>query len=233
MAQDKLTDVGISAIDKALAAVAARKAAKANGDASAASSTGERPAKAAKVVTPKVSDEDKAAEKAKRLAERETERATRNAAREQARAERLAERANKSTTKSPAHMKKVAKAAGLLGTLNDIAQTIFVDATTNLPAAQVAVLAAHLTHFNRVKATERALNQAVTAGQTVSIIGGDPRYIGLTGTVAKAQRIRCYVTVAGINKPVYCFTSDVQPIAEQATDVTEDESEVQSTGTDA
>jgi len=108
-------------------------------------------------------------------------------------------------------MKKVTKAAEKLGTLNDAAQLIFSDATSNLAASQVAILALHLQHFNRVKATERALNQKIEAGQTVQIVGGDPRFIGKTGTVTKAQRIRCYVTVEGSSKPIYLFTSDVQP----------------------
>jgi len=61
-----------------------------------------------------------------------------------------------------------------------------------------------------VQATQRALSQKVAAGDEVRILGGDPRYVGMTGTVSKAQRIRCYVTVGGVNKPIYLFTSDVQ-----------------------
>ena len=71
-------------------------------------------------------------------------------------------------------------------------------------------LALHLQHFNRVKATERALGQRVVQGTSVRIVAGDPRFIGLSGTVVKAQRIRCYVEVPGIKKPVYLFTSDVE-----------------------
>jgi hypothetical protein len=71
-------------------------------------------------------------------------------------------------------------------------------------------LALHIQHFNRVKATERALDQRVVQGTPVRIIGGDPKFMGMTGTVTKAQRIRCYVTVPGAKREVYLFTSDVE-----------------------
>ena len=93
-------------------------------------------------------------------------------------------------------------------------QLTFNEVTTNFSAEQITALALHLQHFNRVKATERALNQKIEAGMSVRIIGGDPKYIGMTGTVSKAQRIRCYVEVPGIKKPVYLFTSDVEPSRE-------------------
>jgi hypothetical protein len=53
----------------------------------------------------------------------------------------------------------------------------------------------------------------VEAGNTVTIISGDARYVGKTGTVSKAQRIRCYVEIPGVSKPVYLFTSDVEVMA--------------------
>ena len=209
MAETKLTDQSVSEIDKALAAAKARKAAKAGTTAAA----GDKPAKTPKAPKapaaprepkrPRLTDEEKAA----RLAARETERAERKAAREAARAEKLAARL---ASRQPAHMRKVQKAAEKLGTMSETAQVIFDDATSNLPASQVSILALQLQHFNRVKATERALSQTIEAGQSVTIVGGDPRFIGKTGTVFKAQRIRCYVTVEGFNKPIYLFTSDVQ-----------------------
>jgi hypothetical protein len=205
MSDKKLTDQSVSDIDAALAAATARKAAK-------ASKTGEASTKPAK--TPKAPKEPSAPkrprltdeEKAARITARDATRAANKVAREEKRAAKMAERA---ANKSPAHMKKVAKAAEKLGTLDENAQLLFSDATSNLPASQVAILALHLTHFNRVKATERGLNQKIAAGQSVTVIGGDPRFIGQTGTVTKAQRIRCYVQIEGVNKPVYLFTSDV------------------------
>ena len=107
-------------------------------------------------------------------------------------------------------MKKIASAAGKLPILSDSTQLLFNEATTNLSRDQLTALALHIQHFNRVKATERALDQRVVQGTPVRIIGGDPKFMGMTGTVTKAQRIRCYVTVPGVKREVYLFTSDVE-----------------------
>jgi len=208
MANDKLTDTNVSAIDKAIAAAQARKAMKAtNGEKPAKAPKEPKPAKEPKAPkAPKFTDEEKAA----KLAARDAERAAKKALRDEARAAKIAER---EANRTPAHMKKVAKAAEKLGILTDSASLLFNEATANLTAADLAVLALHLQHFNRVKATERAAGQKLTAGMNVEIVAGDPRFIGKTGTVAKAQRIRCYVTVEGLAKPVYLFTSDVAVLA--------------------
>ena len=164
--------------------------------------------------------------RARLTAEQKTQRAEEKVAlkeakkieRERLRSERLA---LKSTSKKPAHMSKVTKAADRLPLLNSVADDIFQDVTTNLSRDQVAALAAHLNHFNRVQATERALSQRVELGMNVRITGGDPRFIGLEGTVSKAQRIRCYVEVENVKKPIYLFTSDVEVIEEELTGATE------------
>jgi len=201
----------ISAIDKAIQAAQARKAAK-SGDSnvtSEASATPKAP-KAPKVPSepkrPRLSDEEKAARTAARDAERATNKVTRDAARA---AKQLAKQADR----KPAHMSKVEKAASKLPTLTDAATLAVNDITANFAAATVAAIAAHLSHFNRVKATERALGQTISTGDTVRIVGGDSRFVGLTGEVFKAQRIRCYVTVEGAKKPVYLFTSDVELVS--------------------
>lgn len=201
----------ISTIDRAIQAAQARKAAK------AAASSGvpedralPKPPKAAKASEehkrPRLTDEEKAA----RRAAKDAERATRKAEREAARAAR---RAAKDAEKRVPHMSKVEKAAARLPALGEAAQVAFNDIIANFGASEVMAIAAHLQHFNRVKATERALGQAINAGDTVRIVGGDPRFIGQTGEVFKAQRIRCYVTVPGAKKPVYLFTSDVEPVS--------------------
>lgn len=198
-------DQNISEIDKAIAKAKARKDQKA-GSAEAASATPKAP-KAPKAPSepkrPRLSDEEKTA----RLLTKENDRATRKAARDVVRAEKLATR---QANRQPAHMRKVLKAAEKLGSLGQAAELLFNEATANLTQSELATLAFHIQHFNRVKATERALGQKVVAGQNVQIIGGDPRFIGKSGTVFKAQRIRCYVTLDGVNKPIYLFTSDVQ-----------------------
>lgn len=207
MGEKANTDQNISDIDKALAAAKARKAAKTGGDATA---TAAKPAKAAKEPAapkepkrPRLTDEEKAA----RIETRNQERATRKEARDAARAAKLAERI---ANKQPAHMRKVAKAAEKLPALSQALTLLLGEITVNNSAADLAAFASHLQHFNRVQSTTRATSQKLEAGQTVTIVGGDPRFIGKTGTVAKAQRIRCYVTVEGSKKDIYLFTSDVQ-----------------------
>lgn len=188
----------LSAIDKALAAAKARKAAK---ESSPSSDEGE------------VKVTKSAPDKAEKIAAREAKRAQMAKEREERRA------AKASQPKGPAHMKKIDRAASRLPTLSDSAQLLFNEATTNFSAEQITAISLHLQHFNRVKATERALGQKVEVGQTVKIIAGDPKFVGMTGTVSKSQRIRCYVTVPGIKRDVYCFTSDVEPqaVAQAAT----------------
>jgi hypothetical protein len=204
----------MSVIDAALAKAKERKAAK-NGETTAvpvsASETSPNTPKAPKAVA---SDEEKAAKKAEKDAERAAKKLERDKAREVRKAEKAAEKSNKK-----AHMSKVDKAAEKLPALDEATLSTFNEITANFSAASVANLAAHLQHFNRVKATERALNQSVKTGDEVTIISGDPRYIGKTGTIVKSQRIRCYVNIPGENnRPVpgiddlgvYFFTSDVE-----------------------
>ena len=200
-------DTKFSAIDKALAAAKARKAAK-----EGLQMDGAAPAE--KQVRIKQTDE----EKARKSAERAAQQAELKSQRE---ARKAAKAAEKSTGK-PAHMKKIERAAGKLPELTEQTQLLFNEATTNFSAGQLTALALHLQYFNRVKATERALGQKIESGQQVRIIGGDPKFVGQVGTVTKAQRIRCYVQVPGFKREAYCFTSDVEIVAASS----------QATGTD-
>jgi hypothetical protein len=146
--------------------------------------------------------------------EREARDAQNKIDREAKKVQRDALRAEKKATreaaKSAPHMSKVDKAAEKLPVLTGNAEVLFRDITVNSSRDQITALAAHLTHFNRIQATERALKQNVKTGDSVKIIGGDARYVGMTGTVDKSQRIRCYVNLEGVKKPVYLFTSDVE-----------------------
>lgn len=185
-----MSDV-ISAIDKAIAAAQARKAAKESG-----LSTG-------------VQNTKQPVSRQTRDAEKERVKQEKKIAREVA---RLAKQEERNSNRVP-HMRKVEKAAALLPQLGNV-QATFDEITSSFSAAEIAALAAHLQHFNRTKATERALIQPVTQGSRVRIISGDRRFVGLTGEVTKAQRIRCYVAIPGRDKPVYLFTSDVELLAE-------------------
>lgn len=200
----------IAALDQALAAARARVEAKEGP--SEKTPKDEAALKAAR--------EAKEAEKAKKAAERaqaradrkvkqEEERAVKKAAREAKRAEREAERA----AKGPAHLSKVAKAAAKLPALSENAQGLYKRVMKALTPVEVTAVAQHLLHALRVQATIAATNVKLTEGQLVRITGGDPRYIGQVAKMFKVQRIRCYVVVEGNDKPIYLFTSDVEPIS--------------------
>lgn len=219
-----------SAIDKAIAAAKARKAMKSGQNPNNTPATPFAPGKprAAKEPKapkepkqPKVSAEEKAAKVAARDAERAAKKAIRDAARDEKRSAREAAR-------KPAHMSKVNKAAERLPALDEQAQLLFIEACTSLTAAGISALSAHLTHFNRAKATERALDRKLEEGDVVRIVSGDTRFIGQVGTVTKAQRIRCFVEVESASKPVYLFTSDVEVIEETAAETETDTQEAAS-----
>lgn len=192
----EINSSNLSAIDKALAAAQARKAMKEG----LSDESGQKRSKV-----------DEAMKIAAKLA-KDTDRAARQAQIKAQREERKAARTAEKASGKPAHMKKVERAASKLPELNEQLTLLFNEATTNFSASQLTALALHLQHFNRVKATERAINQRVETGQTVRIIGGDPKFIGMTGQVSLARRIRCFVDVPGFKKPVYCFTSDVDVV---------------------
>jgi hypothetical protein len=200
----------LSAIDKALAAAKARAAARINLDDDAPKAKADKPSKepkAKKETQPDCAKQQKkealnlarAAAKAKRDAERDARRAA---------------KAADAGSKKSAHMKKVEKAGSKLPQLNAAAQEHFNELTTNLSRAQLAALALHLQHFNRVKATEMAAGRSYKQGQPVRIVGGDPKFIGMQGTIDSARPLRCFVNVPGVRKPVYLFTSDIEPVEE-------------------
>jgi hypothetical protein len=193
-------DNSTSRIDAAINAAKAKKQKKDKPAATEGATSADKPAR------PRLTAE----QKAERDAKREADKAQRKADRDAKRAAKQAERA---AARKPAHMSKVEKAAAKLPGLSTEASAFFNDVTVNLTGSDLAALALHIQHFNRVHATERALAQKVEAGSKVKIIGGDPRFIGMEGTVTTAQRIRCYVEVAAAKKPVYLFTSDVEVTA--------------------
>jgi hypothetical protein len=210
----------LSAIDKALAAAKARAAAKAN-------LNGEAPVKepkAKKSELPAALKErkEKASKELTAAAKqaRETERTAAKAIREADRLKRREAKVTAEVGKKGAHMKKVEKAAARLPALNDTAQEHFNELTTNFSRAQLAALALHIQHFNRVKATELAAGRSYKQGQNVRITGGDPKYIGMQGTIDSARPLRCFVNVPGFRKPVYLFTSDIEPVTDTSLQAT-------------
>lgn len=154
----------------------------------------------------RVTDPEREAQKAAAAAEREAKKAERQAERDR----KAAERANRQV-----HMAKVDRAAQQLPTLSNDASRLFNEITANLSQNDVASLAAHLNHFNRVHATQSSATATLSEGMTVVITGGDPKYIGKTGTVSKAQRIRCYVDIGG-EKPVYLYSAHVRIVESES-----------------
>ena len=238
----------ISKIDAAINAAKARKAARlAAKDPNAAESSEkpivitddqpDAPKKAAKVKKEKAPKKEKVAPdaealeaaKAAKKAEREAKRAASKAEADAARAERKAnreaaqsakkaEREAKKSSKKP-HMSKVEKAAAKLPKLSAAAQQAVDELSANLSQDQVLAVAAHLQHVVRVRSTERALTQKLVVGTKVRIVGGSAKYVGSEGTVTEARRIRCYVTVEGVDKPIYLFSSDCEAIASSSSEV--------------
>lgn len=199
----------MSKIDQMIAQAKADKAKRA---------PGEKPPKPAK--QPKAADPEKAKEKAEKLAAREAKKAATLAAREAKKSERAtasaakkaekqAAREAKAAAKQPAHLAKLAKAEAKLPALTP--ETIaFMSAASGLSAVELQTAAEHLAFKARSMQTSSALTTKIEQGDTVTIMTG--KHAGKVGTVSEAKRIRCFVTVPGVERPVYLFTSDVTKV---------------------
>ena len=196
--QSQDLDTKLTAIDKALSQAKARKAMR---DSTLRSEGGDTAPAGKKSGA---SSGDKAIKLAERL-ERQQKIATDRVARK---AVKLKEK--ETVVKGPVYMKKIDRAGSKLPSLTAAAQTLFTEVVINFSREQLTAIALHLQHFNRVKATERALDQKVVQGMDVRIVGGDPKFVGMTGSVIRSQRIRCYVAIPGVKREVYLFTSDVE-----------------------
>lgn len=223
-------DDSMTAIERALAAAKARKAQR---DA-AYSGSDNRPSSppvAPKPSPSRPSAEEREAEKKRRdeeRAARESAKAQKSGADEEAKLARKAERdaakaakralkEAEKNAKKPAHMKKVDKARSKCPALNDVAEQIFGEATANLTAQQIDALAQHLLVHNRAAATIRATQlDPLPLGAQVRITGGDPRFVGMTGEVVHAQKLRAKVAVPGVKKEVYIYNGQAIIIQEDA-----------------
>ena len=155
--------------------------------------------------------EEKAARDAARAEAREKLKAEREARKAAAEEKRVQTKREKS---GPVHMKKVERAASQLPAISTEAKQMLDEIVSCFGLVDMTVLAAHLQHHVRVKQTAAAHGRKFTIGQRVRIVGGDARYIGREGTVDQARNIRCFVSVPGVNKPVYVFTSDIEALEE-------------------
>lgn len=161
------------------------------------------------------------AEREARDAKRKEEVAARKEARRIAREKK---RAEAEANRKPAHMAKVRKAAAKLPALSDAAQEAFNTISSKLSPQDVFTLNAHLQLHVRELQTKAALEANLTLGDKVRIVNGAARYIGCVGTVTELRRIRCFVTIEGVDKPAYLFTSDVV-VLDQPQEIPEDEDE--------
>lgn len=205
----------LSAIDRALELAKQRAALAAASRAGLEEATPKtKPTREPKVVDLEAmaaKDAERAAAKAKMAAER----SERRAAAEAKRAAVKAERAAKQPGHGPVHMKKVDKAAARLPALSAEAQAKLTELRAELSNVEMTALALHMQHHVRVAATSAAHGRKFTNGQKVRITGGDPRFIGQVGIIDQARNIRCFVNVEGAKKPVYVFTSDIEPCGEE------------------
>jgi len=212
-----MTTPHLSAIDKALAAAKARKEAKTSVSNEDLPVTVKEPAKATNkikaVKEPKqkvtrVLSPEKLAKKADRDQARQAaelvrvERRTIRAAKKAARIEALIARGTP-------HLKKVNNARAKLPKMNGSVQESYNDLVSNFSAVQLEALAAHLGLAAREKKTVAAASAIrLPLGSSVTVTGGDPRYIGKTGTVVHSQKLRAKVQVPGLARLVYIYNGE-------------------------
>jgi flagellar biosynthesis GTPase FlhF len=226
-----MSEVKMSAIDRALAAAKARKAAKeaAGITEETPSVQQEAPAKAPRVAKaakePKAErtvDPDREAKKAEREAARAAKKEAVAAELEAKRAARAAKKAEKAAARTeaanrPAHMKKVENARAKLPPLNQEAELVYNEIISNFGGTTVTAIAEHLKLYVRMSSTQRAMNgKPLEVGATVQVIGGDPKFIGKIGTVVSSQKLRTFVKIDGVKKDIYMFTTDLKVQEEQA-----------------
>src|SRR5574342_1200722 len=84
----------------------------------------------------------------------------------------------------------------------------------SLDPADRCVFLGHAQEFSRVDGiiTSKSGDELVEIGDTVIIVSGSSKYLGKTGRVSTARRVRVYVDVNGVDKPVYLFRSDVRKV---------------------
>lgn len=195
----------LSAIELALAAAKARKAAKEQSAGQPSGDTQDRASARAQI------EADRAARKARR----EEEGRNPSPSKEEKRALKAAKRAAKDAEHSgrPVHMKKVERAKSRLPSLCSNGERILTTALTDLNPVQLESLAQHLVVSARERRTLNAINASrIPVGSAVRIVGGDPKFIGSTGTIVSSHKLRLLVSVEGSNKPLYIYSGEAEPV---------------------
>lgn len=184
-----------------------------------------------KVKRPRLTDEER---EARRIA-LETERAIKREARAEKKVNKEAELARVKSEKQAArdakkaakaalpkkipHLAKVEKAANLPEISDDLKD--LVGEISDLSAPEISAVMAHLSYAFKVKQTVASNDMTREVGETVKIIAGNADVLGLVGTVSEVHRIRAFVKVPGVEKPIYVYMADLES-AEPETTVSED-----------
>lgn len=196
----------LSAIELALAAAKARKAAKEQSGSSTDTNPEDRATIKAQI------EADRAARKARREAAENTSSTTREE-KAAAKAAKKAAKAAEAANGRPTHMKKVERAKSKLAPMCTAAADLLTTAKRDLAPIQLEVLAQHLIVAAREQRTLGAHNASILpVGTSVQITAGDPRFIGARGTVVKSHKLRLLVAVEGLSKPIYIYAGEALPV---------------------
>ena len=200
----------LSAIERALIAARARKAAREAVETPVdEAAAGERPDLVVAKVTAKGSPDAAA-----RRAEREAAAAASKARRDAERAARRAEKEARAAAAPPRGTAKIERLRDRLAPLSAELSPAYDDLVARFGTRDLDALAQHL--LVRVRAAAMSASQdrrgGVEVGARVRITGGEPRFVGREGTVTKVQRIRCFVEIEGVKSPVYTFLADVEAV---------------------
>jgi hypothetical protein len=223
------SDNKMTAIERALAAAKARKAASGDTSQTTAVAGDKKKERAPKAAKPSEADREAARAardaarverlnaKAAALAAEAESKAAKKLERAAAKAARAAEKAAEKAAKKPAHTKKVDKARAKLPPLEASATALFGEVTANLSSSQIDALAQHLLLHNRMTATLTATSSPrLPVGATVTITGGETKFIGKVGTVVHSHKLRAKVAVPGYDKVVYIYNGQAvitEPLA--------------------
>lgn len=212
--------VQLSAIERALAAAKARKAARdAHYTAIAEADPTMSKAKQIKMMKAEILDnlnDVDPREKAKPTDEaREAARAKIEADRAARKAEREAAKAAKAAARKTApHTSKVERALSKLPTMSEDAKVLLNAVMAKcLSSVDMEALAQHLSVHARAERTASSIAtdyESYVVGAAVEVIGGEAKYIGMTGTLVVVNRLRVQVKVPWQERPLYLYRADVK-----------------------
>ena len=214
------TNSKLSAIDRALAAAKARKAAR---EATEGDNNDVTVGHKSIVLTSEVREKsiERSAARAQINADKESKATAQKEAKAAAKAEKAAKKAAKLAAaeegKKVTHLKKVERARERLPKLDAKSELAFNELTGSLSAFQLHVLSQHLQLHNRTMVTLRSTaGKPHAVGATVRIVGGEPKFIGMIGKVVHSHKLRAKVDVPGQKKLVYIYSADAEPYEESA-----------------